>query len=72
MTDRADLIRRLEQMASDEDWLSTFAGNEGDFLHAKEHEDRAALLREAAKALRIEEATRNQQNVAYGPAGKAP
>jgi hypothetical protein len=72
MTDNADLIRRLEEEAEHEAFEARKFTLRHNHSRAAGHAYRAALLQEAAKALRIEEATRNQQNVAYGPAGKAP
>ena len=71
MTDRADLIDKLKRWA----WSEQQNADDAKRIYPKASEwyaARAALLREAVKALEIEEATRNQHNVIYGPAGKAP
>jgi hypothetical protein len=51
MTDNADLIRRLNDEADNEEFLAGVYFNWCNASRAEEHAERAALLREAAKAL---------------------
>jgi hypothetical protein len=49
--DNADLIRRMKDEADSEEAMAMAVAGFGDLSRAERHADRAALLREAVKAL---------------------